>query len=160
MNPIAWLVSLIMPACGFPAAQGLPTPPLMDVAHITRPASPNTALAAPQGFQPNPDIVTPPYAVPPDRLFADIRGVADAQPRTYPAALYADHLQADYVARSAVFNFPDQIMVQVLPGTPGGSRLVIYSRSVYGEGDLGVNKKRVQAWLDALDKTLQSHSER
>ena len=32
--------------------------------HIERPASPNTALAAPAGTDPAPDIVTPVFAVP------------------------------------------------------------------------------------------------
>ena len=113
MNPLAWLIGLILPACGFPAAEGLPTPPPMDTAQIVRPASPNTALAAPEGFNPPPDIVTPAYPVQADRLFAVIQAVAAGQPRTYQAALYPDRLQAHYVARSAVFNFPDLIMVQV-----------------------------------------------
>ena len=67
MNPVAWLVGLVLPACGFPGAQGLPPPPLMDTAHIERPSSPNTALAAPDGFSPKPDIVTPIYKVPAGR---------------------------------------------------------------------------------------------
>jgi len=160
MNPLAWLISLILPACGFPAAEGLPTPPLMDVAHIVRPDMTNTALAAPAGFSPSPDIITPPYHLSADRLFAMVREVATQQPRTYQAALYPEHLQADYVARSAVFNFPDLIMVQVRADSPDSSDLILYSRSVYGRGDLGVNPKRVEAWLGALDKKLPSSSER
>ena len=73
MNPIAWLIGLALPACGFPAAEGLPTPPPMDMAQIVRPASPNTALAAPQGFNPPPDITTPAYSLPADRLFAVVQ---------------------------------------------------------------------------------------
>jgi len=57
MNPFAWLVSLALPACGFPAPQGLPTPPVMDAAHIVRPVTPNIVLAVPAGFSPAPDIV-------------------------------------------------------------------------------------------------------
>ena len=160
MNPIAWLVSLVLPACGFPAAQGLPTPPLMDVTQIVRPSSPNTALAAPAGFTPTPDIVTPPYRIPADRLFSLVQSVAADQPRTFQAAVYADQRQVHYVARSVVFNFPDQIMVQVRAETPDTSDLILYSRSVYGESDLGVNRKRLQAWLAAIDTKLPSSSER
>jgi len=160
MNPIAWLVSLALPACGFPAAEGLPTPPLMDIAHIVRPASPNTALAAPSGFIPSPDVVTPSYHLPAGRLFALIQGIAASRPRTYQAALYPDQLQASYVARSAVFNFPDLIMMQVRQEGPDSSELIVYSRSVYGHSDLGVNRKRVEAWLAALRTKLPSPSER
>jgi uncharacterized protein (DUF1499 family) len=160
MNPLAWLISLVLPACGYPAAEGLPTPSLMDVAQIVRPDTPNTALAAPAGFNPAPDIVTPPYHLPADRLFALVREVAADQPRTFQAALYPEHLQAHYVARSAVFNFPDLIMVHVRSDSPDNSGLILYSRSVYGRGDLGVNRKRAEAWLGALDKKLPSSSER
>jgi uncharacterized protein (DUF1499 family) len=160
MNPLAWLVSFIMPACGFAGAAGLPTPTLMDMTHIVRPATPNTALAAPANFSPAPDIVTPAYKVPPDRLFAAVEAVAVAQPRTYPAATFATERQIHYVARSAVFNFPDLITLQVSPAPPDGATLVIWSRSVYGESDLGVNRKRVVAWLSALDAALNLPSER
>jgi uncharacterized protein (DUF1499 family) len=160
MNPIAWLIGLVLPACGFPAAEGLPTPPRMDVAHIVRPATPNTALAAPEGFDPPPDIVTPPYPVPADRLFALVDEVAGSQPRTFQAAEYPGDLQAHYVARSAVFNFPDLIMVQVVKAGPDRSGLIVYSRSVYGHSDLGVNRKRVEAWLAALKTKIPSSSER
>jgi hypothetical protein len=160
MNPLAWLIGLALPACGFPAVEGLPTPPLMDPAQIVRPSSPNTALAAPPGFTPPPDVVTPRYAVPAERLFAAIRETAAVQMRTWPAALYSDRLQAHYVARSAVFNFPDLIMVQVVRNAPDSSGLIIYSRSVYGRSDLGVNRKRVETWLAALQTRLTLSSER
>ena len=121
MNPIAWLIGLVLPACGFPAAEGLPTPPLMDVTHIVRPNSPNTALAAPDGFTPPPDLVTPVYRLSADRLFGLIQDVAAGQPRTFRASLYPDQMQVHYVVRSAVFNFPDLIMAQVQRPSPDSS---------------------------------------
>ena len=160
MNPIAWLIGLALPACGFPGAAGLPTPPPLDVAHIVRPASPNTALAAPAGFSPAPDILTLRYRLPADRLFAVVLDVAASQPRTFQAALYPDQLQAHYVARSAVFNFPDQIMVQVRRDDPDSSTLIVYSRSVYGESDFGVNGRRIEAWLADLRTKTPSTSKR
>lgn len=160
MTPLAWLIGLVLPACGFPAAEGLPVPSPMDVAHLARPSSPNTALAAPAGFAPQPDIVTPPYDLAPDALFVLVQAVAATEPRTYQAALYAAQHQVHYVARSAVFNFPDLIMVQVQSAGPGGSFLIIYSRSVYGRSDLGVNRKRVATWLAAVQMKLPPSSER
>jgi uncharacterized protein (DUF1499 family) len=160
MNPLAWLISLALPACGFAGAQGLPVPGVMDVAAIVRPATPNTALAAPAGFTPAPDIVTPPYHVPAAALFAAVQAVAAEQPRTVQAALYADRLQAHFVARSLVFNFPDMITVQVRPESDGGSDLILWSRSLYGESDLGVNRKRITSWLAALRAKLPPASEK
>jgi len=160
MNPLAWLVSLIMPACGYAGAAGLPPPTLMDMSHIERPATPNNALAAPDGFSPTPDIVTPDYKVPPDRLFATIETVALHEPRTYRAAIFPSARQVHYVVRSAVFNFPDLVTAQVDPAPADGERLVLWSRSVYGHGDLGVNRARVAAWLGAIDAALNPPSER
>jgi uncharacterized protein (DUF1499 family) len=160
MNPLAWLLSLVLPACGFPAAEGLPTPPPMDIAHIVRPSSPNTALAAPAGFSPAPDIVTPRYDIPAERLFALVQDVATGQPRTFRAALYPDQLQVHYVARSELLNFPDLIAVAVSPDGPDRSTMILYSRSVYGYGDHGVNRVRVNAWLAALQKKLPPSNEK
>jgi uncharacterized protein (DUF1499 family) len=160
MNPIAWLIGLALPACGFPAAEGLPMPPLMDVAHIVRPSSPNTALAAPAGFAPPPDIISPRYRLPADKLFLLVQDVAASQPRTFQAAKYPEQRQVHYVARSAVFNFPDLIMVQVRQDGTDNSDLIVYSRSVYGQSDFGVNRKRIEAWLAELQTKLPLTGER
>ena len=150
MRLLALLIGLALPACSGSGAEGVPVPPPIDFSALVRPATPNTALAAPAGFRPEPDIVTRAYGVTPQKLYEAVRRVALAQPRTYAHVAYDDRLQAHFVARSAVFNFPDLIAVQVTP--EGG--LILWSRSVYGEFDLGVNRKRVQAWLAALDAAL------
>ncbi|MBN8890429.1 MAG: hypothetical protein BGP12_16600 [Rhodospirillales bacterium 70-18] len=164
------LVALVFPACGLPGAQGLPVPPPMTLPGLHRPDSPNTALAAPAGFTPAPDIVTRAYPVPPATLYTAIRAVAAAAPRSFPQVAYDDRLQAHYVVRSKLLNFPDLVTIQVIPGpvvpgpvvpgqvTPGqgtpGSGLILWSRSVYGRSDFGVNKARLAGWLAALDARL------
>ena len=160
MNPLAWLVSLIMPACGYAGAQGLPTPQPMDPAAIVRPSTPNTALAGPQSLKPIPDIFVPSYPVPAERLFALIQAVATSQPRTYEAAIYPNREQAHYIARSAIFNFPDLIMVQVVPDGQDKSDLILWSRSLYGQSDLGVNHQRLTTWLAALQARLPHSREK
>ena len=150
MRLFALLLGLLLPGCSGDGAEGLPVPPPLDFAALVRPATPNTALAAPSGFQPQPDIVTRRYDLPPRQLYEAVRRVALAQPRTYAHTAYDERLQAHFVARSAVFNFPDLIAVQVTPD----SGLILWSRSVYGHGDLGVNRKRLLAWLAALDAAL------
>lgn len=160
MTPFAWLLGLALPACGASGAQGLPVPPPMDLAQLVRPASPNTALAAPAGFHPPPDIVTRAYALPPERLYQAIRAVAAARPRSYVAVAYPDRLQSHYVVRSAVLNFPDLVTVQAQADPAGGSMLLLYSRSVYGYSDMGVNRARLADWLAALDLSLTSTQER
>ncbi len=150
MTLFAWLLGLVLPACGAVGAHGLAAPVPLDFAHLARPASPNTALAAPAAFRPRPDIATPAYPVPAAALFAAVRAVAAAQPRTYPAAVFADRGQADWVVRSAVLNFPDLVTAEVVADGAGASRLILYSRSVYGRSDFGVNRARLTVWLAAL----------
>jgi len=59
-----------------------------------------------------------------------------------------------WVQRSTLFGFPDYISVQFLPAG-SGSTLAIFSRARIGQSDLGVNEKRVTAWLAALDGELK-----
>ena len=166
MFPFSWLIGLLLPACASTGAAGLPVPPPIDLAKLERPATPNTALAGPA--MPGrhaatawpPDLVTPLYHVAAARLFATVRAVAAAQSRTFPAAAYPDRLQAHWVVRSAVFNFPDLVTAQVVAEGPDTSALVLYSRSVYGRSDLGVNRQRLRIWLAALNAMLTSTTER
>jgi len=160
MNLLGWLLGLVLPACAGVGAHGLPPPPPMDMTHIVRPASPNTALAAPAGFTPPPDLPTPVYPVPPAVLLAALRAVAAAAPRTYLAASYPQRMQLDWVVRSAVWNFPDLVTGQVLADGAGAARLILYSRSVYGYGDFGVNRSRLQSWLAALAARIAHPDER
>ncbi len=160
MNPLAWLVSLIMPACGYTGAQGLPVPPPMDPTAIVRPATPNTALAGPQGIKPIPDIFVPPYHLSPDQLFSMIEAIAARQPRTYETAVYPDRHQAHYVARSDGVQLPRPDYGAGLPDGPDKSDLILWSRSVYGESDLGVNHKRLTTWLAVLQAQLPHSKEK
>jgi uncharacterized protein (DUF1499 family) len=64
------------------------------------------------------------------------------------------------VVRSAVFNFPDLVTAQVAPDGENASTLILYSRSVYGRSDFGVNRKRLLSWLAAFDASLPPSAER
>jgi uncharacterized protein (DUF1499 family) len=108
-------------------------------------------------MNPIPDIFVPPYPLPSDQLISVVQAVATRQPRTYEPAIYPDRHQANDVARREVFNVPYWIMVQVLPNGQDKSDLIILSKSVYGDSDLGVNHKRLTEWLAALQAQL-SHS--
>jgi uncharacterized protein (DUF1499 family) len=122
----------------------------MDMRRIERPSRPNSAFAGPAGRDLEPDMVAPIYPVAALHLYQAVLAMAAAQPRTYAAALYPRQLQAHFIARSTWFNFPDLITAQVHAYGPTTSSLTLYSRSVYGYSDLGVNQRRLTAWLAAL----------
>lgn len=155
MTALAWLLGLILPACGANGAAGLPRPVLADMTHIERPATPNTFLAGPAGMQPKPDVVVEAWTLPAPVLYQKARDLFAGQPRTYIAAEFPDQLQVHYVVRSALLNFPDLVTVQANAEGADRSTLVIWSRSVYGRGDLGVNRERTLAWLAALQQSTE-----
>ena len=66
-------------------------------------------------------------------------------PRTQVLAGSVDGAHLTYVTRSAVFGFPDYTTVELTDG-----QIRIFGRLRFGRSDLGVNRKRVDGWLDAL----------
>jgi len=100
------------------------------------------------------DAAAPVYAVPAAELARALDAAARAWPRTEPLARSGDGLHLSYVARSRVRGFPDYVSVRVLDRDGGTSTLAIYSRARFGSSDLGVNRARVEAWLDDLSRRL------
>ena len=152
MTPFAWLLGLVLPACGAEGAAGLPVPGPMDMTRIERPSTPNTFLAGPAGMAPAPDVVTIEQPVSAAALYVTARAVFDRWPRTFVVAAFPDRLQVHYVVRSAQMNYPDLVTVQVNGAGADKSTIMVWSRSVYGRRDFGVNKERTEAWLAALSK--------
>jgi hypothetical protein len=154
MTPVARLLGRFLPACAAAGANGVPLPP-DNLAALRRPPGFNSALAAPPGFRPasgrGPEITTGRFPIPAAALLAALRVVAGSRPRTTELDHRAAGIgRADWVARSALCNFPDIISAQVADDAAGGSTLILFSRSLYGYFDLGVNARRLAAWLDAV----------
>jgi len=108
-------------------------------------------------------IVVPPQGAtdgPVAPLFGLLRTSTAAQHQTGLTAPYADRLQLHYGARRAELNVPDPVMAQVRKAGPGGSSLSLHCRGVYGYGNFGVNRKRVETWLGGRPTRLPPPSER
>ncbi|MCF6232197.1 MAG: DUF1499 domain-containing protein [Rhodobacteraceae bacterium] len=75
------------------------------------------------------------------RLHAIILGTK----RTQVLAGSVDEGMVTYITRSAVFGFPDYTTVQ-----QDGDSLKIYARLRFGRADIGVNRARVEGWINAL----------
>jgi uncharacterized protein (DUF1499 family) len=125
----------------------------VDWATLTRHATPNDALACPAARCPkaNPDWEPQLYAVAPGELLARLEQVALAEPNVtkLPPVPTRDHV-ARFVQRTRLMRYPDTIDIEVFPAD-GGSTLAIYSRSLIGRKDFGVNRARVTRWLAKLD---------
>jgi uncharacterized protein (DUF1499 family) len=132
---------------------GLEPPVPIEFAALVQPRSPNTCLAAPADHPGPKQITSPNLPATPDAVFTTLLALAEGFPRTWRLAAWPERRQAQWVERSALVNYPDIIVAEVV-ATPGGTSLFLYSRSLFGYSDLGMNAKRVERWLAALQAAL------
>ena len=135
-------------------AAGLPPAEPLDFGDLVLPPSPNTCLAAPPGAHPGAHVTVPPLPVDAATAWGVLRTLGGRFPRTTLMAEWPERRQAQWVQRSALLRFPDLINAELRPG-PAGCGLFLYSRSLFGWSDLGVNRRRVAAWLAALEGVLR-----
>lgn len=118
---------------------------------LERRDSANDALACPpQLCEAKSDLETPVFAVDAEGLRAAMAKVIASEPKITVVHIDDDAMTDRYVQRSAVFGFPDTIVVRFLDQPGGTSTVAIYSRSQLGQRDMGVNKARVERWLAKL----------
>ncbi len=123
----------------------------VDFAALKLSGEPNQYLTCPPGLcGADPHAPSPVFEVSVERLRARWREVAAAEPRVELVAEHPGGWQFDYVQRSARFRFPDVITVRFVSVSPSRSTIAVYSRSIYGRSDLGVNRGRIEAWIAAL----------
>jgi len=116
----------------------------VDFATLQLSGNPNQYLLCPPGLcgeQAHAESAV--YDMPADALRTRWEAVVLAQPRVTVLQRDRTNLQVDYVQRSARFRFPDVISVRFIPLTPDTSTIAIYSRSVFGKSDFGVNRERI-----------------
>jgi hypothetical protein len=99
------------------------------------------------------DMAGPVFGADPQTVLAQFDSIAVASTRTQRLAGSVAEGRVTYISRSLVFGFPDYTTVEAVP-EERGTRLLIFARARYGKGDLGVNRRRVSGWLDALAETV------
>lgn len=114
--------------------------------------SPNQFLVCPPGLcrQAQAHLEPPSFDLTVEQLCDRWREMVSRQPRVSELSADPVREQYEYEQLSALVGYPDTITVRFLPAGEGRSTLAIYSRSHYGRSDLGVNEKRIRAWLDLL----------
>lgn len=153
------LAHWLMPACAATGSRGLPVPDPVEIAAVIRPGRRNAALAAPADFAVKPDVPTRTYAVPAEDLYGALLHVAAGQQRTFLAAAYPTRLQAHFVVRSERLNMPGVLVAEAVALEDDASVAVIYAASVYGWMDFRSNRKRLTAWLAALDERMRTEQQ-
>src|SRR5581483_10195676 len=118
----------------------------VDWATLTRHSTPNDALVCPAAYCPHakPDREPRTYPLEPSALLARLKEVVrgDGNTTELHCGADCDH-RARFIQYTRLMRYPDTIDVEVFPIT-GGSSLAIYSRSLIGRGDFGVNRARIE----------------
>jgi uncharacterized protein (DUF1499 family) len=125
----------------------------LDFATLVPDARPRRWLVLPSEFEAvaSPDQDSPVFELTPEAVLDAFKAVALAAPRV--TLVREEAGQIELVQRSKLFRFPDYITVQAFE-EQGGAALAIYSRAVIGYSDMGVNRKRIRAWLESLQAAL------
>lgn len=151
-------VVLLLAACLGEIKPGSVQPAdLPDPLTLARTGRPNDWLICPPGTcRAETDHAAPIYPVPPAELWRAWQAVLAAAPLARPVA--ADDGRRLLLAqdRTPVFRFIDTVAVHVLPAGDGGSTFAAYSRSELGYSDLGVNRRRLEAWVEAVERRLRT----
>ncbi|MFZ1813825.1 MAG: DUF1499 domain-containing protein [Rhizobiaceae bacterium] len=120
---------------------------------LVRSPTGNDALACPPGWcaKAQSDFDPPVYALNLVALSQRFRESLDAEEKL---ELIGDSqgLHFRYVQYTPWMEWPDTISVVFMPLGADQSTLAIYSRSRFGDGDLGTNLKRIKRWLQRLEK--------
>ena len=125
--------------------------PVVDFATLQRGPDPNQYLLCPKGTcAAQTDGEAPVFDVRVEQLQVAWDEMLAEQPRLQVLRREVTNVQIDYVQRSRLLRFPDLVTVRFVPIDDTHSTLAIYSRSVYGKGDMGVNRARVEEWLARL----------
>ena len=123
----------------------------VDPLTIERPTSPNTYYVAPQAMvEATVDLEAPIYTAPAAVMAQAFDDYVLTQPNIVLLQKSSDTLFTTYVQRTPTLKMPDYITVKFIDLGEGRSTLAIYSRSRYGYGDMGVNKARVELWLQSM----------
>lgn len=80
-----------------------------------------------------------------EAMMAQLERIILSTSRTEKLAGSVEEGRVTYITRSKWMGFPDYTTVQLVDGD-----IELYARLRFGRSDLGVNKARVDAWLDDL----------
>jgi len=113
--------------------------------------SPNCYFLAPEGTEGKPlDAIAPIYGKGAFDMAKAFHEFALAQIDTEHVDGVPAGLNVTYVQRTKRLRFPDYISVKFIDLPDDRSTIAVFSRSRYGQGDLGVNEARVKDWIAGL----------
>ncbi|SFI70585.1 DUF1499 domain-containing protein [Celeribacter neptunius] len=89
-----------------------------------------------------------PVPLEPEEVLMRIAAIAETEPRTRHVAGSVEEGRLTYRTRTAFWGFPDFTTVAARTDE-SGARVAFLARARFGKSDLGVNARRVTAWIEA-----------
>jgi uncharacterized protein (DUF1499 family) len=120
------------------------------IRELRDPIPQNAFLACPPGYCAATAASSPIFAVSVERLAEDWAEMVAGESGVVPVAAEPTQHRLVFVQHTMLLRFPDIVTVEFVDAAPDRSSLAIYSRSRYGRGDFGTNRRRVERWLSQL----------
>lgn len=120
------------------------------IRELRDPLSGNSFLACPPNYCAATAAPSPIFAHPVDRLEQAWRRMLAGEPGIVVVADDPAQSRLVVIQHTQVLRFPDIVTAEFVTLDGDRSGVAVYSRSRYGSGDFGTNRRRVMAWLDRL----------
>ncbi len=123
------------------------------IADLRGPLPQNGFLACPESYcAVVPGLVSPVFPMTVERLSALWPQVLQGERGIVTALAEPAQRRIALIQHSALLRFPDVIAVEFVELTPESGSVAIYSRARYGKLDFGVNRRRVETWIERLQQ--------
>jgi uncharacterized protein (DUF1499 family) len=122
----------------------------VDIKELRDPLPGNSFLACPPNYCMATAAPSPIFARRAGRLEEDWRQMLAAEPGIVVVADEPAQSRLVVIQHTQMLRFPDIVTAEFVTLDGDRSSIAVYSKSRYGSGDFGTNRRRVVAWLDRL----------
>jgi len=147
---VIWIILLLVAVAAVAVAVRVRTAPVRAAQWDVDPAT--AADPAERGAALRP-VDSPVWSESPAQVLGALDRIAKDTARTQVVTGSVAEGRITYVTRTALWGFPDFTTVSAVSGTEG-TRIAMLARLRYGQADMGVNGRRVEAWLAELRAAL------
>lgn len=135
---------------GRPAEDALQPGERVAIRDLRDPLPGNSFLACPSDYCAATAAPSPVFALPVDRLEQAWRQMLAGETGIVIVADEPAQRRLVVIQHTKLLRFPDIVTAEFVALGDNRSSIAVYSKSRYGSGDFGTNRKRVLAWLDRL----------
>ena len=149
---LAGLVLAVRVRMSRPQEDRLQAGEAVDIRGLRDPLPGNAFLACPLGYcAATPGVASPVFAMPAERLARLWLAMMAETPRLAILDARPEQRRLVVIQHTPLLRFPDIVTVEFVALAPEQSSVAVYSKSRYGRGDFGANRRRVLAWLGQIE---------